>query len=230
MDDRIIQFIDALRGAGVRVSVAESADALRAIEATGINDKDLFRLAMRATLVKESHDIPEFEKLFPSFFGSGAPPMPNQPGGGMSQEDRDKMAEMLEQMLQNMTPEQLRELFEAMMTGQNMSREQMQQMLEQNTNPGQMTNPYYQPWMARRAMRELEFDRLDELLQELMEKLREAGLNEETIQQMAQEARENQNALAEQIAQEVGANMHRRAAEERRQQPPIDELLDRPFD
>ncbi|HNP71928.1 MAG TPA: VWA domain-containing protein [Kouleothrix sp.] len=230
MDDRIIQFIDALRASGVRVSVAESADALRAIEATGIADKELFRLAMRATLVKEAHDIPEFEKLFPSFFGTGAPPMPNQPGGGMSQEDRDKLAQMLEQMLANMTPEQLRQLFEAMMSGENMSREQLQQLLSQYTSQGQMTNPYYQPWMTRRAMRELQFDRLDELLQELLEKLREAGVSEEALQQLAQEARENQSALAEQIGQEVGANMLRRAAEERRQPPPIDELLDRPFD
>ena len=230
MDDRIVQFIDALRAAGVRISVAESADALRAVEATGIADKDVFRAAMQATLVKEAHDIPEFVRLFPAFFGSGPPPMPNQPGGGMSQEDREKMADMLEQMLANMTPEQLRQLFEAMMTGQNMTREQMQQMLSESTNPGQMTSPYYQPWMARRAMRQLEFDRLDELLQELMEKLREAGLNENAIQQMAQEARENQQALAEQIAQEVGANMNRRAAEERQKQPPLDELMDRPFD
>ena len=47
---------------------------------------------------------------------------------------------------------------------------------------------------------------------------------------MAQEARENQQALAEQIGQEVGANMNRRAAEERQKQPPLDELMDRPFD
>jgi uncharacterized protein with von Willebrand factor type A (vWA) domain len=230
MDDRIIQFIDALRAAGVRISVAESADALRAIEATGIADKDIFRVAMKATLVKESHDLPEFERLFPMYFGQGAPPMPNQPGGGMSQEDRDRLAQILEQMLQNMTPEQLRQLFEAMMTGQNMSREQMQQMLSQFTSQGQMTNPYYQPWMARRAMRELQFDRLDQMLQELIEKLREAGLSEEAIQQMAEEARENQQALEEQIGQEVGAGMMRRAAEERREERPLDELMDRPFE
>jgi hypothetical protein len=47
-------------------------------------------------------------------------------------------------MLANMTPEQLRQLFEAMMTGQNMSREQMADA-EQSTSPGQMTSPYYQP-------------------------------------------------------------------------------------
>lgn len=230
MDDRVIQFIEALRAAGVRVSVAESADALRAIGATGIADKDFFRTALRATLVKEAHDIPDFERLFPAYFGSGAPPMPNQPGGGMSQEDRDKLAQLLEQMLQNMSPEQLRQLFEAMMRGENMSREQMQQLLRDFTTPGQMTNPYYQPWMTRRAMRELQFDRLDELLQELLEKLREAGLSEEALAQLAQEARENQQALAEQLGQEVGANMIQRAAEERKQPPPLDELLDRPFD
>jgi uncharacterized protein with von Willebrand factor type A (vWA) domain len=215
MDDRIIQFIDALRAAGVRVSVAESADALRAIEVIGIDNKDLFRLAMRATLVKESHDIAEFERLFPSFFGSGAPPMPNQPGSGMSPDEREQLAQLLEQMLANMSPEQLRQLFEAMLSGQNMSREQIQQLLQAHTSQGQMTNPYYQPWMARRAMRELQFDRLDELLQELLDKLRAAGVSEQAL---------------EQLAQEVGANMQRRAAEERRQQPPIDELLDRPFD
>ena len=37
-------------------------------------------------------------------------------------------------------------------------------------------------------------------------------------------------ALGEQIGQEVGANMLQRAAEERKQQPPLDEILDRPFD
>ena len=49
MDDRIVQFIDALRAAGVRISVAESADALRAIEATGIADKDVFRACLLYT-------------------------------------------------------------------------------------------------------------------------------------------------------------------------------------
>src|SRR5262245_11540961 len=53
MDQRVIDFITALRAAGVRVSVAESADAMRAIEAAGIATKDWFRSALRATLVKE---------------------------------------------------------------------------------------------------------------------------------------------------------------------------------
>src|SRR5215510_9988147 len=148
MDDRLIEFINGLRAAGVRISVAESADALRAISEMGIADKQLFRLALRATLVKEAQDVSTFEELFPHYFGSGAPPMPNQPGGGMSQQDREKLAQMLEEMLRNMTPEQLRRLFEAMMTGQGMDRQQMQQMLRDGTSPSQLTNRYYQPWMT----------------------------------------------------------------------------------
>jgi uncharacterized protein with von Willebrand factor type A (vWA) domain len=35
VDERILQFIRALRATGVRVSVAESADALRAVEQVG---------------------------------------------------------------------------------------------------------------------------------------------------------------------------------------------------
>src|SRR5919204_3419280 len=104
MDDRIVEFIAALRAAGVRISVAESADALRAIEATGIIDRDFFRMAMRATLVKEAQDIATFEEMFPLYFGTGAPPL-QQPGGGMSPGEREQLIRSLEQMLRSMTPE-----------------------------------------------------------------------------------------------------------------------------
>lgn len=63
MDQRIAQFIAALRASGVRVSLAESADAFKAIEEMGIQDRDLFRISLRSTLVKEARDIETFEKL-----------------------------------------------------------------------------------------------------------------------------------------------------------------------
>jgi len=59
----------------------------------------------------------------------------------MSEEDREKLADMIEEMLQNMTPEQLRELFESMMTGQNMSREQIQEMLARRPPARQYDQP-----------------------------------------------------------------------------------------
>ncbi|CAA9285921.1 MAG: hypothetical protein AVDCRST_MAG93-3524, partial [uncultured Chloroflexia bacterium] len=62
MDDRIVEFIQALRASGVRVSLAESADSMRAIEQLGITDRELFKASLRATLIKEHADFPIFEQ------------------------------------------------------------------------------------------------------------------------------------------------------------------------
>lgn len=73
MDDRITEFARGLRAAGVRVSLAETADALRAAEATGVGDRDALRRALRASLVKTADDFAAFEALFPLYFGGGGP-------------------------------------------------------------------------------------------------------------------------------------------------------------
>ena len=74
MEERIARFIAALRASGVRVSLAESQDAWRAIEQSGIKDREAFRLSLRATLVKDSANLVTFEELFPQYFGTGQPP------------------------------------------------------------------------------------------------------------------------------------------------------------
>lgn len=78
-------------------------------------------------------------------------------------------------------------------------------------------------------MRELQFDRLEQLLQELLQKLREAGVSEAALQQLEREARENREALAQQIGREVGNGLQQREAEERRRRP-VEDLQDRPFE
>ena len=75
MDQRIVDFIAALRAYGVRISLAESEDAMHAIEQMGIADREAFRISLKATLVKEASDGDAFENLFPLYFGSGMPPM-----------------------------------------------------------------------------------------------------------------------------------------------------------
>ena len=74
MEQRIIDFIAGLRAAGVRISIAESADAFRAVDLLGAQDRDTFRVSLRTTLVKEPADVPTFEQLFPLYFDSDAPP------------------------------------------------------------------------------------------------------------------------------------------------------------
>lgn len=75
MDRRMVEFVRALRAAGVRISVAESQDALFGIEKVGILNPDIFRTALKTTLVKERHDQGTFDYFFPLFFSANQPPM-----------------------------------------------------------------------------------------------------------------------------------------------------------
>ena len=72
MEERILKFIAALRAAGVRISLAESADAFKAIQDLGIKDRENFRISLQTTLVKDSANLPIFHELFPIFFGNSA--------------------------------------------------------------------------------------------------------------------------------------------------------------
>src|ERR1051326_2998428 len=69
MESRILQLIAALRASGVRVSLAESAEAFSAVDLMGIQHREHFRLSLRSTLIKDVRDLPVFAKLFPLFFG-----------------------------------------------------------------------------------------------------------------------------------------------------------------
>ena len=75
MESRILQLIAALRASGVRVSLAESAEAFSAVDLMGIQHREHFRLSLRSTLIKDVRDLPVFDKLFPLFFGTGEQPM-----------------------------------------------------------------------------------------------------------------------------------------------------------
>jgi hypothetical protein len=66
---RLTEFIDQLRAAGVRASVAESLDAMAAASAVP-TERDHLRAALAATLVKDAADRPAFDALFDRFFAA----------------------------------------------------------------------------------------------------------------------------------------------------------------
>ncbi|RMF25657.1 MAG: hypothetical protein D6765_10160, partial [Bacteroidetes bacterium] len=101
MEKRILEFITALRAMGVRVSVAESGDAFQAVRALGVKDPRLFRTTLQSTLVKEAHDLPTFERLFPLYFGSGGPP-PLNALDDLTPEQKQMLAAALRALLENL--------------------------------------------------------------------------------------------------------------------------------
>ncbi len=67
--DQLVNFIAALREAGVRISVAESLDAMNAVAAVGL-ERALMHEALAATLIKDEADRAIFDESFNRFFAS----------------------------------------------------------------------------------------------------------------------------------------------------------------
>ena len=68
MQKKILEFAQLLRKSGVRVSPAETLDALAALDEVAIDDRAIFRDALRATMVKRGDDVPSFDELFELFW------------------------------------------------------------------------------------------------------------------------------------------------------------------
>ena len=68
MDERILEFIGDLRRAEIRISPSEALDALAAAATVGLDDRETFKTALAATLVKEGRDRETFDRLFDLYF------------------------------------------------------------------------------------------------------------------------------------------------------------------
>lgn len=224
MEERIAKFVTALRAARVRVSLAESEDAWRAVRHMGVTDRDRFRWSLRATLVKEAADIPIFDELFPLYFGVGQPPMMN-PQDGLSPEAQ----EMLQQALDDLAGE-LRQLLNWLMNGRQPSKEALQELAEQ-AGIDRATSTNQAERYARRMQRLLHWEQLRELLELLWELLAEQGMDPQTIRQLEQRVAQNMEALEKQLEQFAGQAIGEQMVEEYQKRPPSDdELLHRPFE
>ena len=65
--DQLVNFIASLRDAGVRISVAESIDAMNAVAAVGL-ERGRMHEALAAALIKDEADRATFDETFDRFF------------------------------------------------------------------------------------------------------------------------------------------------------------------
>jgi uncharacterized protein with von Willebrand factor type A (vWA) domain len=257
MDQRMIEFVNGLRAAGVRVSIAESQDAFNAASVMGIGQQSGFRNSLRATLIKEVQDQPIFDQLFPLYFGNDEPPMLN-----INQElspDEQKMLQqalraLLEQLRrqaeqndqQQQQPGQsswrrnrqlnsdmlnnLMQLLQSMLQGQNLPQDKLDQLSEQS-GLQQARRPYEQRAAANSMLRQLGMQLLQQLMEQLPDQLKQLGMGQQAIDQLMQDMEANRDALAEQIGHHVGAQLARQRTEEyMRQREEGSDLMHRPFD
>jgi hypothetical protein len=224
MESRILQLISALRASGVRISLAESSEAFSAVDLMGIQDREQFRLSLRATLIKDLRDLPIFDKLFPLFFGSGTPPLM---GGNPSDQLTPEEAQMLADALRQYT-EQLRERLQRLMNGEPLTRQELE-ALGNMVGLDQAGDFRFQNWMAQRMLRALAYPEVQEALQDLMEQLAQMGMSRERIEDLRDLIQQNLKGMQQQINQFAGQRLAENLS---RQQPSenIDGLMNRPFE
>ncbi len=189
MDERIIDFIALLRQNGVRVSMAENMDGFAAIRLLGLSNRDAFKDALRASLIKREVERPTFDELFELYFGGLGSMVKGAADSLMASMDlegadfqqlMDQLAEILKQM--NIDLSQLAQHMLANNTGQ------IEKMLREAAAQAQLPNIQrsFQEGRYSHAMAQqlgltgmaAEFDQLKDqlgsadLAPELLEKLR----------------------------------------------------------
>lgn len=231
MDDRIIEFVQALRGSGVRVSLAESADCMRALETMGVEEREAFKAALRTTLIKEHADFATFDQLFPMFFNIGTPPMQSMQGGegGLNEQQQQQLSQAMQQLMQEIS-EKLRQLLKRLADGQPLTREELEQLGRQaGMQQMQNASPQMRRYLQARMERELGLQQLQQLLQQLEAALQQQGMDAQGRAQVQQMAEGNAETLEQQIEQYVGQGLARQLAEQMKRDP-IHDLANRPLD
>ena len=126
MLDILQGFVHELRSAGLPVSMTENLDAMRAVEHIDISERDLFKAALGATLVKHHQHRPAFDTVFDVYFSLYSPGVDADDahadewaemvseaaggGGGGGELTREELAQMLLDALMNLDRDQLRRL------------------------------------------------------------------------------------------------------------------------
>jgi uncharacterized protein len=125
--DLLQGFVHELRAAGLPVSMTENLDAMRAVEHVDIAERDVFKAALGATLVKHHQHWSAFETVFDVYFSLYSPGVDDSgergdfgdfegmvgesgAGGGGGQVTREELAQMLIDALMRMDRDELRRL------------------------------------------------------------------------------------------------------------------------
>jgi hypothetical protein len=218
MEQRIVEFANVLRRNGVRVSLSESMDVFRALERVGVEDRELFRDALRATLIKRAGDIRPFEELFDFFFlGLGqtldALDRRMMEELGLSPEQYQEMLEQIQQLLKRMEGE-LSDLTKALLTGNRGELERLfREAARQELETGNLEGFRFTPYMRLGARLELEqvqkeIERFKGLLQRLVENGPKAEELQNLMRYLDERLRDLNRLLREVIQQEQRKQGH----------------------
>jgi uncharacterized protein with von Willebrand factor type A (vWA) domain len=216
--DLLAGFIQELRAAGLPVSLTENLDAMEAVKHIPIEDREAFKYALGATLVKNNSHWKAFETIFEVYFSLRGP----QYDILDSADDVDELADILQQMaaeqqaagggLEGLTPEELAEmLYRALMNADDaMIRALARQAVNRfsGMEPGRPVGGTYYLY---RTLRNLDLDGVLERMMETAQNEADGGMTplEERL------AHDEYEARIDKLRKEVEAEIRRRLVADR---------------
>ncbi len=191
MQQKIVEFTNLLRKSGVRVSVAESIDAFMALDELSLSDREIFKDALRTTMVKRSEDIPTYDQLFDlywSAFYDGLRNSFDQAAGevGDGELDLEQLMQAIQEGMQNMQGDpgdlDLSELAKALLTQDLDKLEQLIRDAAEAAGVERIENMLQLGFFTRRTMEQMDADGAGDQLRDLAQQLREAGMGDAEVE------------------------------------------------
>ncbi len=190
MQKKIIEFVNLLRKSGIRVSVAEAIDAFNALDELSLDDRDVFRDALRAAMVKRGDEIATYDELF-ELFWSGFYDNLRDAFGGMEGElgemdiDLEQLLAQIAQMMENMDGDlDLGELAKALLTQDLSQLENMIRQAAEQAGTQRIENMLQVGFFSRRTTEQLGMEGAAQELEGLAERMRAQGMGDAAIAQM----------------------------------------------
>ncbi len=190
MQKKIIEFTNLLRKSGIRVSVAEAIDAFNALDELSLDDRDVFRDALRTSMVKRGDEIATYNELFDLFWSGFYDNLKNAFGDmqgdlGDMGIDLEQLLAQLAEMMRNMDGDfDLGELAQAMLTQDLAQLENMIRQAAEQAGTGRIENMLQVGFFSRRTTEQLGMEGAGQELEALAERMRAQGMGDDAIAQM----------------------------------------------
>jgi uncharacterized protein with von Willebrand factor type A (vWA) domain len=185
MQKRILEFANILRKSGIRVSTAETLDAFRALDALPINDREVFRDALCAAMVKRGDEVASFHELFDLFWSGFYDSLRaafNEAEGNLPKGlDLSSLLKQISELLKGAERDfgELSELAQAMLAADLDQLEQLIRGAAEDAGVQRIENFLQVGFFSRRTLEGLGAEGAGEELRQLMDQLQEAGMSPE---------------------------------------------------
>ncbi len=208
MDEQLVRFIAHLRAVGVRISLAESQDAARALAHLADLEPEWVRAALQTTLIKESTDQPLFDRFFPLYFFN--------PGAARFILPEQTPTRARRQLLAEALAGESNHLLQKLASGQSPTPQEWERSARQ-VRAKPLWGPVSQARLAREMLRQMGLRHLAAQIEKLRAELARQGMTPDGLEAVQRLIEANLAALTAQAAQAIS-------------RPPVRELTDLPDD